>query len=334
MQKIVVTGAAGFAGSHVLSAFNEANDNRIVAAVRNKHKLPEYYTGEVLEGDLLDSTYIEKLTKYTDVICHAAAWAELNGNKQDSDKYFYAPTIQLINSALKNRVKRFIFLSSVTSKPIHNQQLHTHKKIDKIWPHYGNIIRIEDYLNKVSKQGMEVIILRVGLFTGVNYSLGLLPILLPRLKTHLVPWVANGTTTLPLINGKDIGTAFRLAATAELSSPYHSIDIVGTEIPTVKQVFQYLHDKFGYPLPHFNVSFGFAYFFARTMQLMHKILPGDPLIVPAIVLLLEETHADNEYATKVLNYKPTIHWKESIDMQIAEMDKKQKTKMKMNKSNK
>jgi hypothetical protein len=35
---------------------------------------------------------------------------------------------------------------------------------------------------------MKVVIVHAGIFTGQNYGLGLLPILLPRLKTHLVPF--------------------------------------------------------------------------------------------------------------------------------------------------
>lgn len=255
----------------------------------------------------------------------------MNGNNEDSKKYFYTPTINLINTALKNGVKRFVFLSAITSNPIEQNRIHSKRELVKIWAHYDSIIRIENHLEKISQQGMEIIILRVGYFTGKNYALGLLPILLPRLKTHLVPWIENGKTTLPLVDGRDIALAFKQSAITQLKKSYNTIDIVGKEIPTVKEVFSYLHDKYNYPLPKFSVSFKFAYGFARFMQLIHKIIPGDPLIVPAIVLLLEETNATNREAEEVLNYRPKIHWKESIDIQISEMNIKQTSKMKMNK---
>ncbi|WP_166964544.1 NAD-dependent epimerase/dehydratase family protein [Yeosuana marina] len=334
MDNIVVTGAAGFVGSHILEEFNRNGLERsnVIAACRTKSKLPDWYQGETLIGDLSDKEYIEILTERADIICHTAAWAEMNGSDEDSKKYFYAPTINVINSALKNGVKRFIFLSAITSNPIEQNLVHSSRKLNKIWPHYDSIIKIENHLKKVSRQGMDVIILRVGYFTGKNYALGLLPILLPRLKTYLVPWINKGKTTLPLIDGRDIGLAFKQTVTAQLQEKFYVVDIVGKEIPTVREVFSYLHKEYSYPLPFFSVSFKFAYGFARLMQLIHKIIPGDPLIVPAIVLLLEETNATNIRAEQVLNYKPKIHWKESIDIQINEMVRKQASNMKMNKN--
>ena len=334
MRNIIITGATGFAGSHILDAFKESTtkDYNIIAAGRNRSKLANFYSGESLIGDLLDKEYIERLTTKADVICHSAAWAEMNGTDEDSKKYFYEPTINLIDSALKNGVKRFIFLSAVTSNPIEKNTIHSKKALHKIWPHYDSIMKIEKYLKKASEQGIEAVILRTGYFTGKNYALGLLPILLPRLKTHLVPWVKGGKTSLPLINGKDVGSAFKLASLAELNDNFYKIDIVGKEVPTTREVFNYLHKKYKYPLPHFGVSFKFAYAFAKFMQVLYKIIPGDPLIVPSIVLLLEESNANNNKAAEILNYHPTVNWQESIDIQITEMSQKQTLNMKMNKS--
>ncbi|WP_147296613.1 NAD-dependent epimerase/dehydratase family protein [Flagellimonas nanhaiensis] len=332
MNRIVVTGANGFAGSHVLESFveNPLEDCEVVAACRNENKLPQWFEGKKNIGDLLDSAYLEKLTNEADVICHTAAFAEMNGTVSNSNKYFFEPTKELIEASVRNGVKRFVFLSSTTSNPIANRRLHSKRALKKIWPHYYNVIRIENLLNNLKAKGMEVVILRVGFFTGKNYSLGILPILLPRLKTHLAPWVNHGNTSLPLTNGKDIGEAFRLSSLVELKEPLNIFDVVGKEVPTVKEVFGYLNEIYGYPLPHFNVSFKFAYTFARFMQILHKLIPGDPLIVPAIVLLLEETSASNKRAKEILGYEPMVHWKESIDIQIKEMQVRQKSNMKMN----
>ena len=333
MKNIIITGANGFTGSHILEEFraNPNDENITIAACRDRAKLPNWYEGEMLIGDLSNHTYIENLTKKADVICHTAAWTEMNGTVENSEKYFYNPTINLINTALKNKVERFVFLSAITSNPIEQNKIHSNRKLENIWPHYESIIKIETHLKKISGKGMEIFVLRVGYFTGKNYALGLLPILLPRLKTHLVPWIKNGKSTLPLIDGKDIGQAFRLSSITQLKVGFNCIDIVGKDIPTVKEVFNYLHNKYKYPLPHFSVSYGFAYGFARFMRFIHKIIPGDPLIVPAVVLLLEETNATNKKAERILNYMPKVHWKESIDIQISEMNIKQNSKMKMNK---
>ncbi len=328
-MQIVITGVTGFAGSHILESFGE--NSNVIASCRDKTKLPLFHQNKAMIGDLKDGEYVEELTKKADIICHTASWAELNGGLEDSKREFLEPTLQLIDKALANGVKRFIFLSSTTSKPIEEKRLHTSLSLEKIWAHYASIVAIEKHLKEVSQQGMEVIVLRVGLFTGKNYSLGLLPILLPRLKTHLVPYVEKGTTSLPLIDGEDIAQAFKLASEVTLDKPYEVIDIVGKEIPTVKEVLNYLHTKHNYPLPHFSVPFGFAYLFARFMRWTDRFLPFDPLIVPSIVLLLEETNANNDKAEKLLGYRPRVDWRESIEIQIAQMKSEQKTNMRMNK---
>lgn len=333
MNTIIITGANGFSGSHVLESFIERpnQDYRMIAACRSVSKLPDGYSGEAIIGDLRDRQYLEEISTKADVICHTAAWAELNGTAENSRKNFLEPTIQLIDTALRKGVKKFIFLSAITSNPIEQNSIRSKRALSKIWPHYDSIINIEKYLKKISGQGMQVVILRAGFFVGKNYSIGILPVLLPRLKSRLVPWIRQGKTTLPFVDGQDLGLAFRLSSTVELKDNLNVIDIVGYEIPTVRDVLQYLHHQYKYPLPLFSVGFGFAYLFARIMRSVHKIFPGDPLIVPAIVLLLEETNASNTTARKLLGYTPSIHWKESIDAQIEEMGIRQKEKMKLNK---
>ena len=332
MKNILVTGSTGFTGSHILEVYkNHLSDTlSIIPACKDSSKLSKEYRKKAMQGNLHDAIYLDKITKEADIICHVAAWAEMNGTIDNSEKYFLTPTINLIDKAIENKVKRFIFLSAVTSNSIENKSLHTKLHLSKIWAHYSSVMKIEKYLRKVS-QDIEVIILRAGFFSGKNYSLGVLPILLPRLKTHLVPWIEKGNTSFPLIDGKDLALAFKLSVETNLESNLNIINIVGKEVPKTKEVFQYLHDKYNYPLPHFSVSFSTAYLFARFMRFIYKVIPGEPLIVPNIVLLLEETHCTNDKAKQLLNYAPKEDWKDSIDIQIKEMKVKQIKNMKLNK---
>jgi nucleoside-diphosphate-sugar epimerase len=332
-KKIVVTGATGFVGSHIVEYFihNQSENFEFIPSCRDKAKLPSAYQNIAIQGDMKDQDTVTQITTNADVICHVASWAEMNGTLEASQYNYLKPTIALIDSALKNGVERFIFLSAINSNPIEQNKLHTKLPLSEVWPHYDTIMQIEKYLKDVASKRMEVVILRVGFFTGKNYSLGVLPILLPRLKTHLVPWINHGSTSLPLINGVDIAQAFYLAATKSLNEKFYTIDIVGKEIPTVEEVLNYLYVKHDYPLPWYSVSFGFAYLVARFMRAFYKCTPFDPLLVPAIVLLLEETDANNDHAKEILGYRPVVDWRDSIDMQIEEMEVKQTTNMRMNK---
>lgn len=171
--------------------------------------------------------------------------------------------------------------------------------------------------------------LRLGLFAGKRYSIGILPILLPRLKTHLFPWVSGGKTRLPIIDGRDIGQAVVRAALAPELPIYASFNIMGPEAPSVRQVVTYISETFSYPKPIFSVPFFAAYSFAWLMEKLDPLVPWEPLITRSIVHLLEETYTDNERAREMLGYGPEIHWKEAIHSQIDEMQRNQFKNMKM-----
>ena len=197
------------------------------------------------------------------------------------------------------------------------------------WPHMGNVIRIENHLREHADAPFCAVVLRLGLFVGRRYNLGLIPILLPRLKTHLVPWVGGGKTHLPLVDGRDIGSAFAKTVHADLPGGYEAFNIIGTESPTAREVITFLHEAFGYPKPHFGVPFAWAYPFGWLMERLDPILPTDPLVTRSIVHLMEETHADNEKASAELGYFPKVHWKEAIREQVAELHSKQTGPMRM-----
>ena len=71
---------------------------------------------------------------------------------------------------------------------------------------------------------------------------------------------------------------------------------------------------------------------ASDRWLMEKIdllVPWEPLIVRSIVHLLEETGAGNERVTATLGYQPEYDWRDTIRLQVAEMQQRQQTPMRM-----
>ncbi len=143
------------------------------------------------------------------------------------------------------------------------------------------------------------------------------------LRTHLVPWVKSGKTSMPLIAGQDVGLACSLAATAENLSGYEAFNFVGPEMPTVRQVITFIHEEYGYPKPHFSVPFFMAYPFAWLMEKIDPIVPWQPLVTRSIIHLLEEVNVNNDKARERLGYVPTINWQQAIREQVNEMDSRQ-----------
>ena len=95
MTTVLVTGATGFVGHHILTALAEAPVRRI-AACRDPGRLPADYDGAVRPGDLRDETYLAGLLEGVDVVCHAAAWTSLYGNARHVRERFLAPSRALL----------------------------------------------------------------------------------------------------------------------------------------------------------------------------------------------------------------------------------------------
>ena len=330
MQTVLVVGASGFVGSHVLEALMKRDDLKIVAACRDRAKLPVNFNGEVREGDLRDGHYRVSLVKDIDVICYAAAWSSLWGHQQESKTEFLEPALAFIKCAYEAGVKRFINTSSTSAAaPEKSSDPLSYGVPRALWPHLCNVIEIENTLRDLATPSFQVVNMRLGIFAGNRYSLGVFPILVPRLKTHLVPWVAGGRTSLPVVDGRDIGQAYSRAVTAKNLSNYDGFNIVGPEIPTVRQVITFLHDEYKLPLPHFSVPFLIAYPFAWLMEKIDPIVPWEPLVTRSIIHLMEEVNVSNAKAAEVLGYQPVHHWHETIREQMLEMASREKRPMKM-----
>jgi len=317
---VLVTGANGFSGSHVLEALQQREDIKLISACRDAKKLLPSFRGEVRTGDLRDAVYLHSVVQGVDVICHCASWTSLWGHVQESRQLFLEPSLALIEVARAAGIKRFINTSTTSAaSPDASSNAMSHGISRGLWPHLCNVIAVENALRTEACENFQVVNLRLGIFAGQRYSLGLLPILVPRLKTHLVPWVAGGKTSLPIIDGRDIGEAFALAVTAKNLSYYESFNIVGAQVPTVRQVIQFLRDEFGLPTPHFGVPFWMAYPFAWLMEKIDPIVPWEPLVTRSIIHLMEEVNANNEKAQQLLGYSPRFSWRESIRLEVTEM---------------
>lgn len=330
MQRVLITGATGFIGSHILEALEGLEDIEIVVACRSLARLPSRFHDRAVLGDLRDGDYIEAIVQDIDILCHAAAWTSLWGHEAQSDELFLKPSLALIDAARRAGVRRFINNSSTSAaSPGASADPNSPGVPLPYWPHLNNVIRLEDALRDGASSTFQVVNLRLGIFTGRRYGIGILPILLPRLKTHFVPWVEGGRTSLPLVDGSDIGQAFARAVAAEGLAEYEAFNIVGPETPSVREVIDYIHDAHGYPRPHFSVPFSVAFRFAWLMERLDPIVPWEPLVTRSIIHILEETGVDNHRAEQKLGYRPAIPWRDSVDAQLEEMQQRQTHVMSM-----
>jgi nucleoside-diphosphate-sugar epimerase len=323
-QKIVlITGATGFLGGAILKALQARDDVTVVAACRNRSKLPADFSGEVRSGDLMDERYRRSVVRDVDVICHAAAWASMWGHAQMEQRRFYEPTCRLIDAAVESGVGRFILTSTVAVNEVRKVSV----PLDDFgvtgyvnhWPHLNMLIDVDHYMRARATPSCQMVTLRLGHFIGRGNRLGLLPALVPRLKTHLVPWLDGGRRRMPLVADTDLGQAFALAALAEGLKEYESFNICGAEFPSMRELVTLIAEETGIPVPHFSVPYSIGYVFGWLMETLNPLLPGYPFLTRSIVHLSEEWLAPGDYAKAKLGYVPRKDWRVAVREHLADL---------------
>lgn len=322
--KVLITGASGFLGGNILSACQQHARLLPIAACRDKSRLSETFTGEVRVGDLRDTDYVNSLVKDIDIICHAGTWAAMWNHRQQEQQNFYQPTINLIDAAMAAGVKRFIMSGSVVmTKPSHAGVINDDvaaAAYTKFWPHLDYLIDIDRYMQDNAQRGMQMIQLRLGHFVGAGNALGLVPVLVPRLKTCLVPWLAGGKSRMPLLADSDAGNGFIAACLAANLNNYESFNICGMNFPRSRDVIAYIADKTGSAKPWFSVPYTLGYAFAWLMEKLYPLLPGKaPFLTRSIVHLAEDWHCATQYAQNKLGYQPQKSWQDALDEALAQL---------------
>ena len=323
-QRVLVTGASGFLGSNVLKSLMAQPELSIIAACRSRAKLLPAFKGEVRVGDLSDAAYRRTVVRDIDVVCHTAAWAALWNHAEQERARFYLPNIELIEQAIKGGVKRFIQTSTVAIGAVqHNGAAHddgSPTAYTKFWPHLDRLIDIDRHLQANSHRGTQMVTLRLGHFIGKGNHLGLLPALVPRLRTYLVPWLAGGRKRMPLVADSDLGNAFAQTVMAENLNSYESFNICGSAFPSMREVIDFIAAETGFPKPLFSVPYPVGYAFAWLMEKLHPILPGSsPFLSRSIVHLSEDWWCPNDYAQQKLGYVAQKDWRVAVREHLADL---------------
>jgi len=118
-MKCLVTGGAGFIGSHIVEALVERKaqvcvlDNFFSGNKKNLENVKEAI--EIIEGDILDRKVVERVMKNVDTVFHQAALRSVPASFEDPSDYNninIQGTLVLLEEAHRNRVKKFIYASS------------------------------------------------------------------------------------------------------------------------------------------------------------------------------------------------------------------------------
>lgn len=114
MSKVLVTGGAGFLGSHIADALSDLGHQVTIFDIHESSYLRDNQA--FIKGDVRDAEALLEQTKGFDFIYHLAALADLNAAKSkpiETVAINIQGTVNLLEAARVNGIKRFVFGSTV-----------------------------------------------------------------------------------------------------------------------------------------------------------------------------------------------------------------------------
>jgi farnesol dehydrogenase len=131
-MKCFVTGATGFIGSNLVKKLlTDGNKVHILSRSQDAEKLFDKKDITIFNGDLLDTKMIDKAMKGCDIVFHMAAYANIwSKDKTLAFKTNVQGTQNILDAALKNKIKKVVFTSSAATLPPSKEK----EEVDESFP--------------------------------------------------------------------------------------------------------------------------------------------------------------------------------------------------------
>ena len=239
-MKYVVTGGAGFIGSHITKKLVECGDTVTVVDNMNtgKEKNLESVRDQInfVKGDILDIDLLDGITKDADGVFHQAALASVQDSFDEPDKY-HNVNVNGTENILKLSKKygfKIVYASSssVYGNPIKIPIKESDER-NPINPYAETKLKKEELATEYSKMGVSVIGLRYFNVFGKGQSkeyAGVLKLFLERIRDKLPPKInGDGTQFRDFVHVNDVVNANIMSMDSDVT---HEFFNVGTNTTT------------------------------------------------------------------------------------------------------
>ena len=214
-MKILLTGGAGYIGSHVLLSILEQGHKVVVIddlSTGNKNLIPENI--ELINCNVNNEEKIGKVLQQQkfDILLHFAGFIKVEESVQNPKKYFINNTenaIKLFETCYKHNLKNIIFSSTAAAygNPLNNSSIEESAELKPLNPYGESKVKTENYLLQ-NKHRYNSIILRYFNVAGADSNLR--SGLISDKPTHLIKIlseVAIGKRDKISIYGNDYSTS-------------------------------------------------------------------------------------------------------------------------------
>ena len=205
-RRFLITGGSGFLGINLVRYLLKKGE-KVTSLDIVAFDYPEKKKIREIQGDIRDKKIVEKAMQNVDVVVHCAAALPLY-KKEDIYSTDIIGTRNIIQSAFKNKVKRFIHISStaVYGIPDHHPLFET-DRLDGVGPYGEAKIAAEKLCLHYRKKGMCVSIIRPKSFVGPE-RLGVFALFYDWARDgHNFPMIGSGNNRYQLLDVEDLCAA-------------------------------------------------------------------------------------------------------------------------------
>jgi UDP-glucose 4-epimerase len=251
-MKYVVTGGAGFIGSHITEKLVERGDTTTVIDNMNtgKEENLESVRDKInfVKGNILDIDLLENITKDVDGVFHQAALASVQDSFDQPDEYHNVNvngTENILKLSKKYGFKVvYASSSSVYGDPIRIPIKESDEK-NPINPYAETKLKKEELAIKYSKMGVSVIGLRYFNVFGKGQSkeyAGVLKLFLERIRDKLPPKInGDGTQFRDFVHVGDVVNANIMSMDSDITHEFFNVgtNTAITILDLAKNIIQY-----------------------------------------------------------------------------------------------
>jgi dihydroflavonol-4-reductase len=307
-RRILVTGATGFAGSHLTRAL--VAEAAVRALVRSRERAAGRLPAEVelVEGDITDRESVDRAVRGCQIVYHlAAAYREAGLPRRRYREVHVTGTEYLLDAALRAGVQRFVHCSTVG--------VHGHvadPPADETWPH-----RPGDIYQATKSEGE-----RLALAFGARYGL---PVAVARPTAIYGPgdlrllklfrliarrrfvMLGSGEVYYHMVYVDDLVAGFRLLA--ERPEAVGEVFILGgAEYRTLNELVRLIADTLGVPPPRWRLPVWPVRWVATLCEGLAVPLGVEPPLYRRRVDFFVKSRAFSiDKARRRLGYEPTVN---------------------------
>jgi UDP-glucose 4-epimerase len=296
-MRIVVTGAAGFIGSHLCDRLvSEGHhvigiDNLAVGRLQNLKQLEKFSKFEFYETDIRNLSKIETIFTKSDQVVHLAARADIVPSIENPDEYFTSNVIGTYNVVKASHaadVKRFVYIASSSCYGI--PEVYPTPENSRISPQYP--YALTKYL------GEEIVMHWAHVYNLSAVSLRLFNVYGPRARTSGTYGAVFGVFLAQKLAGKPLTVVGNGEQTRDFT---YISDVVNSIVAALNST----------KVDIYNVGSGNTY----SVNKLVNLIGGDIEYIPKRPGEPDSTFADIQKINSDLEWRPTI----SLESGVSEM---------------